>query len=196
MRTKDEQKQTSIAESAIKIIVKDGFDGLSMHKLAKMAGVSPGTLYIYYQDRDDLIFNIAKDEEIKMMEATLKDFNPEMSFDVGLKKQWQNRAQYFLQNPLRMHFMEQIRYSRFHEQVSSCAKEQFSGTLMQFVKGAIDRNELVKLPLEVYWSLAFAPLYQLVKFHIHNKGLQNRPFQLDEAKLDLTLSLVLKALKP
>ncbi len=40
MRNKDEHKEKSIREKAIEIIVKEGFDGLSMHKLAKAADIS------------------------------------------------------------------------------------------------------------------------------------------------------------
>lgn len=50
-----------------------------------------------------------------------------------------------------------------------------------FVKGAIKRNEIVRVPVEVYWSVAFAPLYQLVKFHTHGKGMPGTgKFTLDE----------------
>jgi hypothetical protein len=53
------------------------------------------------------------------------------------------------------------------------------------------------MPVEVYWSVAFAPLYQLVKFHKHGRGMPGTgPFKLDDKTLMMTLDLVLKALKP
>src|SRR6187551_3516570 len=115
MRTRDENKAQAIREKAIEMIVKEGFDGLSMQKLAKAAGVSPATLYIYYKDRDDLILQLWEHEMTKMTEATMKDFHPDMSFEEGLKTQWMNRARFFLANPMSMHFMEQIKYSPYHE---------------------------------------------------------------------------------
>ncbi|HAD96915.1 MAG TPA: TetR/AcrR family transcriptional regulator, partial [Cryomorphaceae bacterium] len=57
-------------------------------------------------------------------------------------------------------------------------------------------GELVKLPLEVFWSVAYAPLYQLVKFHVNGRGMQRNTFVLKEEDINLTLSLVLKGLKP
>ena len=59
MRTRDEAKERAIHQKGLQLIVEEGFDGLSMHKLAKAAGVSPGTIYIYYKDREDLIKQIA-----------------------------------------------------------------------------------------------------------------------------------------
>ena len=37
------------------MIVKEGFDGLSMQKLAKAANVSPATIYLYFKNREDLL---------------------------------------------------------------------------------------------------------------------------------------------
>src|SRR5205823_4992352 len=72
-----------------------------------------------------------------------------------------------------------------------------------FVKTAIARKELIPMPKEIYWSIAFAPLYQMVLFHQSKFGLGGRPsgpgekkFILDDTTLDFALKLVTKALKP
>ena len=45
--------------------------------------------------------------------------------------------------------------------------------------------------------MAFAPLYQLLKFHLHGRGLSGTPrFTLDEKLMDQTLDLVVRALTP
>jgi TetR/AcrR family transcriptional regulator, multidrug resistance operon repressor len=46
MRSRDENKEQAIRTEALENAVKDGFDGLSMQKLAKAAAVSPATVYI------------------------------------------------------------------------------------------------------------------------------------------------------
>ncbi|WP_258103526.1 TetR/AcrR family transcriptional regulator [Marinoscillum sp. MHG1-6] len=196
VRLRDEQKQATIQQKAIEIIVADGFDGLSMHKLAKAAQVSPATIYIYYKDRDDLIIQLSIDAERKMFEATMEGFDPHMSFAEGLRHQWKSRASYFLKHPVQMHFLEQVRYSKYHEEVFHEAKADYIARLTSFVQNAIDNKELTPLPLEVYWSLAFAPLYQLVKFHINQKGMHGKPYILEEKTIELAASLVLKGLKP
>ena len=96
MRLRDDIKEGAVREKALQMIVKEGFDGLSMQKLAKAAGVSPATLYIYYKDREDLIINLYMFEMKKMSDATLEGFSPEMHFEEGLKVQWMNRAKYFM----------------------------------------------------------------------------------------------------
>lgn len=198
MRTRDENKRIAICQKALKMIVEKGFDGLSMQKLAKAAGVSPATIYIYFKDRDDLIVQLWTEEMEKMFAITLKDFDPAMPFDEGLKVQWMNRAKYFMDNPVSMHFMEQIKYSPYHHLTIKHLNNTFVTAMGEFAHNAIRNKELVRLPLEVYWSVAFAPLYQLVKFHMSGRGLRGgaEKFVLDEKIMNQTLSLVLKALKP
>lgn len=197
MRTRDEAKENMVREKALELFVTEGFDGLSMQKLAKAAGVSPATLYIYYKDRDDLIIQLWQGVMSKMTEATLQNFDPEMSFETGLRIQWMNRARYFIANPKSMHFMEQIKYSPYHETCLKFMDQRFVTDLSRFMRNAIDRGELVNVPLEVYWSIAFAPLYQLVKMHMLGRGIPaTEKFQLDETIMNQTLKLVLKALTP
>lgn len=197
MRTRDEHKEQAIREKALEMVVSDGFDGLSMQKLAKAAGVSPATIYIYYKDRDDLILKLWVSEMSRMMDASLKGFDPLMPFDKGLKLQWMNRAKFYIENPETAHFMEQMKYSPYYEKCRGSVNPAFICTMRDFVHNAIKRKELVKLPVEVFWAVAFAPLYQLVRLHMSGKGMTGKePFALDEKIMDQTLKLVLKALRP
>lgn len=184
-----------IREKAIVMVVNHGFDGLSMHKLAREAGVSVATIYIYFKDREDLLQQLYKEETKKMSDATLVGFDPECHFDEGLKVQWLNRMKYCLANPDSMSFIEQVKHSPLIDR--SVIDRTFIDAMSKFVQTAIDRNELIPLPMEIYWSIAFAPLYQLLKFHISPSSMPGRPpFKFDEEKIDLALQLVLKALKP
>jgi AcrR family transcriptional regulator len=41
MRLRDEQKEQLVRTKALELLVEEGFNGFSMHKLAKAANVSP-----------------------------------------------------------------------------------------------------------------------------------------------------------
>src|ERR1700755_2650987 len=111
MRTRNENKERTIRQKALEMIVQEGFDGLGMQKLARAAGVSPATIYIYFKDREDLILQLYVEAAKKMTEATMKNFDPSMPFAEGLKVQWINRAKYCLKNPHQMYFLESLRNS-------------------------------------------------------------------------------------
>src|SRR5687768_3148818 len=114
MRTRDEQKEEAIRRQAIEMIAKEGLDEFSVNKLAKAAGVSVATLYIYYKDREDLIVELCRQVSTHMLECSLKNFNPDMSFEEGLRIQWINRAAYFMEYPLEVQFIEHVRYSHYY----------------------------------------------------------------------------------
>ena len=197
VRIKDLKKEKLIRAKAMAMIVEQGFDGLSLHKLARAAGLSVATFYTYFQDREDLILKIYEEVSARMFEATLAGYDPQMDFAEGLRVQWFNRAHHFLKYPLEMHFMEQIKFSPFHERAMPVTGGRFRELMKAFVRHAIERKQLVAVPVEVYWCIAFAPLYQLVKFHIHGKNMSGTgKFVLTEAALETTLRLVLKSLKP
>jgi AcrR family transcriptional regulator len=197
MRLRDENKEATLRQKALEMSVKEGFDGLSMQKLAKAAGVSPATIYIYFKDREDLLVQLWVSETKKMMDASLKGFDPDMHFDEGLKIQWMNRAKFYIENPMTAHFLEQMKYSPYYELCMGKVDKNFLHAMRDFVHNAIKRKELVKLPVEVYWSIAFAPLYSLVKLHMSGRGIGGfEKFELDEKVMNQTLKLVLKALQP
>ncbi|MCA0365543.1 MAG: TetR/AcrR family transcriptional regulator [Bacteroidetes bacterium] len=196
MRIRDENKQAIVKEKAIKMLVNEGFDGFSMQKLAKAAGVSPATLYIYYKDKEDLIVQLGIEAGREMLDFTMKNFDPEMNFAAGMKIQWENRAAFNLKNDHKTAFYEMIKMSPFREKVSEKLKNDFREIMSRFIKKAVENGEIKPLPIEVYWSVAFAPLYNLLRFHADGQSIGGRPFEWKDEYMYQALELVLKALKP
>jgi AcrR family transcriptional regulator len=196
MRIRDENKIQSIRKEALAMLVKEGFDGFSIQKLAKAAGVSPATIYIYFKDKEDLILQIWVDAANDMAKETLKNFKPGMSFSEGLKTQWKNRLNYCLKNPDQMKMWEQIRHSPLNDKALKLIDPTLREVMGDFVQRSIKKKELVKVPLEVYWSIAFAPLYTLANFHQAGQSVGGKKFTLTNRMINDTLKLVVKALTP
>lgn len=56
-----EEFRKEILDSAREIFINDGYDGFSMRKLAEKIGYSPTTIYIYFKNKDDLLFDICEE---------------------------------------------------------------------------------------------------------------------------------------
>lgn len=195
MRIRDENKEEAIREKAIEMIVKEGFDGLSMNKLAKAAGVSPATIYIYYKNREDLLNQLFMEAQKAFADAALKNFDPDLNFEDGLWIQWKNRLRYIEEYPVYYQFYEQFRNTHLinHKGVDMSV---FKESMRLFVRNAIKRGEVEKMEPEVFWSIAYGSFYALIKFHLQEKKMMNENFKLTEAKLKQTFKMVIKALKP
>lgn len=196
MRIRDEQKELLVREKSIELLVKDGFEGFSMHKLAKAADISPATLYIYYKDKEDLIRQIGMEVGTKMTDVTLDGFSPTMSFETGLRHQWENRSRFWIENRMEAACFEVIRNSPQCEDIGRSVYTRFRPVMEEFIRNAVRNGQLNKMSFEVYWSIAYGPLYNLLRFHQDGKSKAQRPFTFTKEVMNETLELVLKALKP
>lgn len=196
MRIRDEKKERLVKRKAIDLIARQGLNGFSMQKLARAARVSPATLYIYYKNKEDLLLKLGAEEGHRMTRATMEGFDPNMSFREGLKKQWENRAKFILSNPKENNVLEQLKLSSYGERIFSTIAGEFAEVMSRFARNAVKNRELKSLPVEVYWTLAFAPLYNLLRFHFNGRGVGLRPFRFSDKMMYQALELVLKALLP
>lgn len=195
MRTRDEHKETAIREQAMEMIVNEGFDGLSMQKLAKAANVSPATIYIYYKNREDLLNQLFIEVHKTFSDLALKGFDPELSLEEGLWLQWKNRLRFIMEYPTYFQFFEQFRNSPLinHKDLKIA---EFKENMKLFVMNAIKRGEMSKMEPEIFWSLAYGSFYSLVKFHLQEKSMMGNDFKITDAKMKQVLKMVIKALKP
>jgi TetR/AcrR family transcriptional regulator, multidrug resistance operon repressor len=195
MRPRDETKIQAIRSTAIEMIAKEGLENFGINKLARAVGVSPATIYIYYADKDALLNALSVEEGLRMTNATLEGLDPEMPFEQGLWIQWQNRARYAMNNQLGAKFFEQLRSSTYRENMLKVIGDEMKKRGGGFVKNAVKRGEINEMPLEVFWSIAFSPLYSLVRFHHDGQSLGGRKFTFSEKIMKETFNYVLKALK-
>ncbi|ASW75871.1 TetR family transcriptional regulator [Chryseobacterium piperi] len=202
MRNRDLNKENIIKQKAIEIIVKDGLNGFTINKLAKACNISVGTPYVYYKDKDDLITKLVIEEGNKMESQINEGFDPDSSFEEGLRVQWTNRYRYAIKNPMILPFLEQINNSHYSQQFAEMFNEkpgmfmsEFKNNLLSFIANTVKRREIDEIPFEVYWSIAFAPLYTLLRFHQQGKSISGLPFVLTDELLWTTFDKVCKALK-
>lgn len=66
----DPAKRRQIVEGARKIFLDRGFEGASMGEIARCAGVSKGTLYVYFQNKEQLFCAIMEEERRSHLKAT------------------------------------------------------------------------------------------------------------------------------
>jgi AcrR family transcriptional regulator len=71
----DSAKRRQIVEGARAVFLARGFDAASMSDIAKAAGVSKGTLYVYFKDKDELFGEIVTGECTFQAEGVF-DFDP------------------------------------------------------------------------------------------------------------------------
>ena len=79
----DGSKRRQILDGARKVFMNLGFDGASMGEIARSAGVSKGTLYVYFADKSRLFEAIVEEESLEQGKVAF-NFDPERDVTVTL----------------------------------------------------------------------------------------------------------------
>lgn len=166
MRPKNLEKEQAIRTIALQIIANEGLENLSMQKLAKAAGISPRTIYIKYNDKDDLLVKLYVDVVLSQYEAAiLKDFSFTMDFAEGLKKLWLNGFEYLTANKP---YFALIQYGKSSPLLNKAYQKRdikqgdFFGPIINFLDRNMQAGIIKKFPHDVYRALLFSPILDLI----------------------------------
>src|SRR6202521_4977774 len=80
----DSSKRRQILEGARKVFLDLGFDGASMGEIARAAGVSKGTLYVYFADKNRLFEAIVEQESLEQGKLSF-NFDPNRDVPTTLR---------------------------------------------------------------------------------------------------------------
>jgi AcrR family transcriptional regulator len=81
----DSSKRRQILDGASKVFMNLGFDGASMGEIARAAGVSKGTLYVYFADKSRLFEAIVEQEAFEQRKLDF-NFDPERDVATTLRE--------------------------------------------------------------------------------------------------------------
>jgi AcrR family transcriptional regulator len=79
----DSSKRRQILDGARRVFLDLGFDGASMGEIARSAGVSKGTLYVYFADKHRLFEAIVEEESLEQGKVAF-NFDPEREVEIML----------------------------------------------------------------------------------------------------------------
>lgn len=80
----DGTKRRQIMDGARRVFMALGFDGASMGEIARAAGVSKGTLYVYFTDKNRLFEAIVEQESLEHGKSTF-NFDPLQDTETTLR---------------------------------------------------------------------------------------------------------------
>jgi AcrR family transcriptional regulator len=90
MKLKDKQKISQIYQATLRVIGKTGIAGISMAAIAREAGLATGTLYTYFESKEELIISLYRESKKRSTEQFFKGYEPGGPFKVGIKHIWFN----------------------------------------------------------------------------------------------------------
>jgi AcrR family transcriptional regulator len=165
MRIKDERKEQAIFDAAISLITANGFADTSMSKIAKAADVSPATIYIYFENKEDMLNKTYTHVKREIAAAIGKGLQPKLTVEEAFKVIWDNFYKYAVKNAVKFSFTEQFANSPLVDRVHKEEAMSYFQTLFAWFERGKREKVFKDVPTEIFTAFAFAPLIGVVKQH-------------------------------
>ncbi|MFD2541476.1 TetR/AcrR family transcriptional regulator [Lacinutrix gracilariae] len=89
-------KRNALVKATIELVNNNGFHATPMSKIAKMANVSPATIYLYFENKQDLVNQTYIDVKAEYTEYAFKNYDETMSVEAGFERIWKRIADFKL----------------------------------------------------------------------------------------------------
>lgn len=189
MRIKDEFKQEALFRATIKLVNEIGFVSSSVSKIAKEAGVSPATIYVYYNNKEDLLVSTYIAIKRSFSEAVLRDFNENKPIRDILRNVWFKMFEYISKQPDYLQFTEQFSNSPYSELVNKAEVEKYFEPILSVLQRGIDQKIIKNVDFDILAAFIFYPIMIL-----SNARLCAR-FELNDQNIETAFNVAWDAVK-
>lgn len=156
MRKKDVKKQKCIKNSVVQLMLEEGFQGTSIAKIAKVAGVSPATVYIYYENKETMLREIYKEYAEDTFQYMLENLSSDMCGEEIISKLIRRYYLFIINNKEVFHFIEQ--YSSCPILKSNCGSMRGPANLNQLLTDLKDKQIINDFSNDNIYAIMFAPV--------------------------------------
>ena len=163
MRVKDDNKVARIYSAAIMVINHEGFEGSSMSKIAKKADVSAATIYLYFENKEDMLKKLYIYLKGRMGHSY---FNSELDLSSSkgtFRTIWLNHYQYILDNIEEYNFLENFSNCPLIERIEKENTLDYCPTFESLFQNSKTAGLLQNIHNDIIYSLLFAPISYMVK---------------------------------
>jgi len=164
MRRKDDQKLQNIKQAVLKLILEEGFQGASISKIAREAGVSPATVYIYYENKEAMLADIYRDYYDAIYNYLVHRINKEMNGYQIIDTLVRSYYDYIVKYSEQFYFVEQ--YSNCPALVKSCKYYPGPSPLSSWLDQLKQQRILKNVDNESITAMIFYPVKGIaVRYH-------------------------------
>ncbi|AXO79212.1 TetR/AcrR family transcriptional regulator [Olleya aquimaris] len=89
-------KRNALVKATIELVNNNGFHATPMSKIAKMANVSPATIYLYFENKQDLVNKTYVEVKAEYTKYAFATYNETMPVEAGFRLIWNRIADFKL----------------------------------------------------------------------------------------------------
>ena len=170
--SKEEQKpdkRVAILEATLELIAEQGFHNTPTSQIAEKANVGVGTIYRYFQDKNELIHALFEYVIEKEHAEVLKDYNSKAPLRERYIQICSNMIRFAVQHPKESNFLEQYIHSpygvsRRREDVLKQNHHKIKKPPLAIIFDTAKAQQVIKdLPPFILGALTFGPIFELIR---------------------------------
>ncbi|MDF2449139.1 MAG: transcriptional regulator, TetR family [Bacteroidota bacterium] len=142
-----------ILKSALKLFVGFGFHATPTSKIAKEAGVANGTLFHYYNTKEELILALYKHTQGQLSTYVQPKVSKEDSLEMVFRSIYTNTIEWSVENKAESAFIQQFSSSPLHSLISPEDMNSQAAILLDFIHEGIKTANLKHLPADLLQTL-------------------------------------------
>ena len=177
-------KQQDIRNATIAEVAAVGSTGVSVNKIAKRAGVSVGTIYRFYETKDDLLFAVYLDVKTDIHNAIMGATNAQQHTTDKIRAMWFGLVEYAIKAPQDFLFVEMLAPEARVNSRDTTALEKMRSEILKQLEDGVANGTLVSASTRSIELMLAAPAISLAK---RSSLLGTKP---DQEQLDEVFSLV------
>lgn len=189
MRYKDDNKREKIIIAAIHLINEVGLAETSMSKIARKAGVSAATIYVYFDNKDDMLKTLFLTVKKDMQQKILYGIDSSLPTEVELKQILKNYINFFLNNRDYFLFFEQYINSPLIQKLCWEEAQIIAKPMIEFFERGKERSIFKQIDINLIFIYAFSPLMQIAKKYF------NGEFEFTEQNVDEMIQMSWDSIK-
>ncbi len=165
MNVQSIDKKERIFQATLRLLTIHGFHGTTMSMIWKEAGVAAGTIYHYFQNKEELIEQIytrCKQEMGEAMTSKISDGEYQDQFAAFCRALFYH----FINKPDNFLFLEQYANSPHISQSMKENNKHFYELVIEFLDSGIEKGVFKPLPVQMITGLVYSSISACVKLHI------------------------------
>jgi len=145
-RPKSEDKRNAILDAATRLFAERGLAAAPTSEISKRAGVAEGTLFTYFETKDDLINSLYREIKLELADAMMSDFPRKKNVRTRLRHVWDRYVKWGIANPKQRKVLAQLQVSEVLTKESKDAGGapfvEFQTMIRDAIEGRVFRNDL------------------------------------------------------
>jgi len=162
-------KKVQILESALELIRENGFHGCPISQVAKHASVASGSVYTYFESKDELIYELYRYVKSEVLKEISEKDDPKKNFEDRFFDFWDNLTSLYQERVAFQSFLEQFTSSPYNTESMQLETDPWGKWTEAFFREGVESGQLRPLNPKILSMMVMGSVISLIRFKTYFK---------------------------